>query len=234
MPEATRERRRAPARRAPRVVSGAARRRPNPAIVAARALSLDPPRLAANPRRRSRSSADRRLSKGSTLRVRRRSTLDRAGSRDSSTIIGGSRLSPAAVLVAVAVAVALGAAAPAQALVVGLADQQATSFSDPKLTALPIGHARLSVAWDAMDYRWQRQELDAYMRATAAANIKVLVTFGRSRTRVFSLPPTRRYAGVERLTPVGVLPSRGSDQHRHATVVPCRFRGNDGASAGGS
>ena len=55
------------------------------------ALSLNPPILAANPRRRSRPSADRRLSKGSTLRVRRRSTLDRAGSRDSSTTIGGSR-----------------------------------------------------------------------------------------------------------------------------------------------
>ena len=55
-------------------------------------LSPNPPILAANPRRRSRPSADRRLSKGSTLRVRRRSTLDRAGSRDSSTIIDGLRL----------------------------------------------------------------------------------------------------------------------------------------------
>jgi len=59
-------------------------------------LSLDPPRLAANPRRRSRPSADRRLSKGPTLRVRRRSTPGRAGNRDSSTIRGGSRLSATA------------------------------------------------------------------------------------------------------------------------------------------
>jgi hypothetical protein len=54
-----------------------------------RILSPNPPILAAQRSRRSRPSADRRLSKGSTLRVRRRSTLDRAGSSAASTIIGG-------------------------------------------------------------------------------------------------------------------------------------------------
>ena len=57
------------------------------------ALSLNPPILAANPRRGSRTSADRRLPKGRTLWVRRRSTLERAHDTDSSTILGGSRLS---------------------------------------------------------------------------------------------------------------------------------------------
>jgi ABC-type branched-subunit amino acid transport system ATPase component len=64
------------------------------------ALSLDPPILAANPRRESQPSADRRLPKGTTLRVRRRSTLDAAHDRDSSTIIGGSRLRPGVLAVA--------------------------------------------------------------------------------------------------------------------------------------
>ncbi len=88
---------------------------------------------------------------------------------------------------------ALAAANPAQAIVVGIADQQAASFSDTRLTALPVRHARLSVAWDALDYGWQRRELDAWMRATTAAKMDVVVTFGRSRTRQFSLPPVGDY-----------------------------------------
>jgi hypothetical protein len=88
---------------------------------------------------------------------------------------------------------ALAAAAPAQAIVVGIADQQPASFSDSRLTSLPVRHARLSVAWDALDYGWQRRELDAWMRATASAKMAVVVTFGRSRTRPFSLPPLAEY-----------------------------------------
>lgn len=82
---------------------------------------------------------------------------------------------------------------PAQALSVGLADQQAASFADARLTALPVRHARLTVPWDALDYRWQRVEIDDWMRATRAAGMHVVVTFGHSRTRPFSLPPTREY-----------------------------------------
>jgi hypothetical protein len=116
---------------------------------------------------------------------------------------------PVTVLVALA---ALAAAAPAQAIVVGIADQNAASFADTRLTGLPVRHARLSVAWDALDYGWQRRELDAWMRATAAAKMDVVVTFGRSRTRRFSLPPVdeyrfrarafmRRYPGVREFSP---------------------------------
>jgi hypothetical protein len=103
------------------------------------------------------------------------------------------RLAPAVVVLVAACSLALAAAAPSQAIVVGIADQQPASFTDPKLTALPIAHARLSVAWDALDYRWQRDELDEWMRTTSAAKMKVIVTFGRSRTRPFSLPQTREY-----------------------------------------
>jgi hypothetical protein len=96
----------------------------------------------------------------------------------------------------VAVLAVLGAlvvATPAHGRVVGIADQQVASYSDTRLTELPVRHARLSVPWDALDYRWQRRELDAWMRATTAANMTVLVTFGRSRTRPFSLPPAADY-----------------------------------------
>lgn len=84
--------------------------------------------------------------------------------------------------------------APTPTLLVGIADQQPSSFSDTRLTELPVRHARLSVAWDAMRYRWQRAEIDDWMRAAEAAGMVPLVTFGRSRTRPFSLPPTAVYA----------------------------------------
>jgi hypothetical protein len=117
---------------------------------------------------------------------------------------------------------ALAGAAPSQALIVGLADQRAASFADARLTALPVRHARLTVPWDALDYRWQRTEIDNWMRSTRAAGMVVMVTFGRSRTRPFSLPPApeyqrrarafmRRYPTVREYSPwnepnLGVLP----------------------------
>jgi hypothetical protein len=135
----------------------------------------------------------------------------------------------------VAILSALGAlawAAPSQALIVGLADQQAASFADARLIALPVHHARLTVPWDALDYRWQRVELDNWMRATQAARMSVVVTFGRSRTRPFSLPSTReyqrrahafmrRYRAVREYSPwnepnLGVLP-QNYDPRRIAT-----------------
>jgi hypothetical protein len=113
---------------------------------------------------------------------------------------------------ALAVLCTLAGATVSQARVVGIADQQAASFTDTRLTQLPVRHARLSVAWDALDYGWQRRELDAWMRATSAAKMSVVVTFGRSRTRPFSLPaPTdyhrrarafmRRYRQVREYSP---------------------------------
>ncbi|MEY2442503.1 MAG: hypothetical protein QOJ46_1929 [bacterium] len=94
------------------------------------------------------------------------------------------------VLVALA---ALAVVTPSQAIVVGIADQQAASFTDTRLTSLPVRHARLSVPWDALDYGWQRRELDAWMRATADAKMAAVVTFGRSRTRQFRLPRVDEY-----------------------------------------
>ncbi|HEV7805829.1 MAG TPA: glycosyl hydrolase [Solirubrobacteraceae bacterium] len=123
------------------------------------------------------------------------------------------------------------AAAPSQAIVVGLADQQAATFADPKLTALPVAHARLSVAWDALQYGWQRRDIDAWMRTTRAAGMKVVVTFGRSRTRPYSLPSTgqyrsaardfmRRYRSVREYSPWNepnlALNPRNRDPHRIA------------------
>jgi hypothetical protein len=102
-----------------------------------------------------------------------------------------SRVTP--IVAALVLLGSLAGAAPSQALRVGLADQQASSFTDPLLTALPVHLARLSVAWDALHYRWQRQEIDSWVRTTRAAGMRAVVTFGRSRTKKYSLPSTARY-----------------------------------------
>ncbi|HUR84299.1 MAG TPA: glycosyl hydrolase [Solirubrobacteraceae bacterium] len=85
------------------------------------------------------------------------------------------------------------AAAPAKALTLGIADQKPGTFHDQRLTELGVRHARLSVPWDAMRYTWQQHEIDAWMAAASAASVQPLVTFGRSRTRKFSLPKASEY-----------------------------------------
>ena len=148
------------------------------------------------------------------------------------------------------IAPALGVASPAQALVVGIADQKAATFDDTLLTDLPVRHARLSVPWDAMDHGWQRREIDVWMRKATAAEMTVVVTFGRSRTRVFRLPSTqeyrsrvgtfmRRYRSVREYSPwnepnLAVLPAN-SDPRRIAAYYrtlrslcqACRIMGAD-------
>ncbi|MEA2149677.1 MAG: hypothetical protein QOD69_1507 [Solirubrobacteraceae bacterium] len=89
-------------------------------------------------------------------------------------------------------AAALAGAPRAGALTIGIADQRAGTFHDARLTSL-VHNARLSVPWDAMRYGWQRREIDGWMTAARTAGIAPLVTFGRSRARKFSLPPTDVY-----------------------------------------
>lgn len=92
----------------------------------------------------------------------------------------------------VLLACALAGASPAKALTIGIADQRPGTFHDSRLTSL-VHNARLSVAWDALQYGWQRREIDTWMDAARGAGIAPLVTFGRSRTRPFSLPKVGAY-----------------------------------------
>jgi hypothetical protein len=92
------------------------------------------------------------------------------------------------------VAAVLLPATPAPALTVGLAEQRAASFADARLAGLPLRHARVVVAYDALRHRWQRDEVDAWMRATTAAGIRPLVTFAASRTQRYRLPSVKAFA----------------------------------------
>ncbi len=64
---------------------------------------------------------------------------------------------------------------------IGIADQKADFFSDPRFTQMRLTIARRSVAWDAMDYDWQVADLDEWMRAAQRANVRPLITWARSR-----------------------------------------------------
>jgi hypothetical protein len=85
-----------------------------------------------------------------------------------------------------ATALAFTAAGPARAtsppLVVGIADQKTAMFTDPLFTALKLRDARIAIAWNALHSGWQRRELDAWMAAAHAANVRPLVTFDHARS----------------------------------------------------
>ncbi|HEV7883931.1 MAG TPA: hypothetical protein VGO81_10195, partial [Solirubrobacteraceae bacterium] len=90
--------------------------------------------------------------------------------------------------------VALGAAAGAGAaglrpvtgplkVKVGIADQKAATFDDQRLHGLGIRYARRSVAWDALRFSDQRDELDAWVAGVQRMGAEPLITFARSRHR---------------------------------------------------
>jgi GNAT superfamily N-acetyltransferase len=95
-------------------------------------------------------------------------------------------------LAGVTVAVAC-AGTPASALTIGIADNKPDMFVDPRFTGFGIGHARLSVGWDALSSGWQLAELDAWLGAAHAANVEPLISFGHSRTSRRTLPTPERY-----------------------------------------
>jgi hypothetical protein len=90
-------------------------------------------------------------------------------------------------------AAALACAAPAYALTVGIADNKPDMFLDPRFASSGVGHARISVGWDALSSPWQTQQLDQWLTAAHNANVDALVSFGHSRTDRRSLPTPARF-----------------------------------------
>ena len=88
------------------------------------------------------------------------------------------------------------AAATPPPLKAGISDQKHQVFADQRLRGLGLGYARRSVAWDALRYRYQRREIDAWMQATRGAGMEPLVTFARSRSsgRRHGPPPPGEFA----------------------------------------
>ncbi len=80
-------------------------------------------------------------------------------------------------------AIALGAGAPAAAgaVVIGIADQNPATFSDPRFLALGITTARFVVPWDVVTRKADRGDLAAFrgwLRAAESAGVTPLISFG--------------------------------------------------------
>ena len=64
---------------------------------------------------------------------------------------------------------------------VGIADQKADLFGDQRFRGLRVRHVRRSVAWDALRYDWQVEDIDSWLQAARRAGVTPLITFARSR-----------------------------------------------------
>jgi hypothetical protein len=84
-------------------------------------------------------------------------------------------------------------AAPAAPLPqIGIADQKADMFADPRFADMGLKQARLAVPWDALHHAWQTGEVDAWMNGARNHGIVPLITFGHSRVSTASLPSPKR------------------------------------------
>lgn len=94
---------------------------------------------------------------------------------------------------------------------IGIADQKPWVFGDERLADLGFGYTRRSVAWDALRYRDQREDLDAWVDGAESVGAEPLITLARSRRTIGRRyrPPTpaqilreflrmrKRYPGVK-------------------------------------
>ncbi|HEU4976552.1 MAG TPA: hypothetical protein VFT50_15780 [Baekduia sp.] len=106
------------------------------------------------------------------------------------------RLRPLLAALIAAASLVAAAAAPANAMVVGIADQKPEMFTDPLFSQLHVKYARLSVSWDAMTRDWQVAELDQWLNAARAAGVQPLIGWDHSRGddhRVLPTPSRFKY-----------------------------------------
>jgi len=66
---------------------------------------------------------------------------------------------------------------------IGIADQKASVFGDPRLVDLGLGYARRSVAWNALRTRAGRTDIDAWIEGVEVMGAEPLITFSRPTTR---------------------------------------------------
>jgi len=87
---------------------------------------------------------------------------------------------------------------PPRALVVGIGEQQTPMFDDPRFRALGIRRARLVIAYDAVDVRFERDLADAWMAGARRAGVEPFVTFGHSRVKPKKLPSVTEFRAAFR------------------------------------
>ncbi len=97
----------------------------------------------------------------------------------------------ALVVAVVFAALAAGAVGGGEArgeVALGIADQKAETFSDPRMHALGMGRARIAVSWDVLEIDHERERLDRWLAAALRSGVEPLVSFQHSARRRRSLP----------------------------------------------
>jgi hypothetical protein len=85
-----------------------------------------------------------------------------------------------------------GASRMAPGVEVGIADQKADMFSDPRFGTLGINRARLAIGWDALTSERDIAEIDAWLQGAQAAGVEPLVSFMHSRSNRRRVPTPER------------------------------------------
>jgi hypothetical protein len=90
--------------------------------------------------------------------------------------------------------VALPAAGAHAKVAIGIADQKADMFDDPRFAALGVVHVRKTVPWDVLKHTKLRRDLDLWMAGANATGAHPLLTFDRSPTRKSYNPSPKEFA----------------------------------------
>jgi hypothetical protein len=83
-------------------------------------------------------------------------------------------------------------------LVIGLGEQQAAMFSDPRFRDLGIDQARIVLAYDAMWVTFERQLADLWVNEARRAGVEPFITFGHSRVHPDKLPSVPEFRSAFR------------------------------------
>jgi hypothetical protein len=78
-------------------------------------------------------------------------------------------------------------------LLVGIGDQGTSMFTDKRFSALNVKTARLVTSYDAARVRFERDLVDQWLAAAAAAGVEAFVTFGHSRVHPDRLPSVSEF-----------------------------------------
>jgi hypothetical protein len=77
--------------------------------------------------------------------------------------------------------------------IVGIGDQQAAMFTDPRFRKLGIEHVRLVVSYDAVDVDFERDLTDTWLKKAQQAGVEPFITFGHSRVHPEKLPSAAEF-----------------------------------------
>lgn len=96
-------------------------------------------------------------------------------------------------VLATAAALALAAPVSADDVLLGIADQKADTFLDPRVDELGLRHARIGVSWNVLEVGYERARLDRWLATVQQQGITPLVTFQHSALDRRDLPSPEEF-----------------------------------------